>query len=53
VAITAIDAVVTDVMFVAELHGLAARDTDLRQIGRPVNRRERGNEDNEDGSAPE
>ena len=53
VAITAIDAVVTDVVFVAELHRLVARDTDLRHIGRPINRRERGNEDNDDGSAPE
>jgi len=52
-AITAIDAVVTDVVFVAELDRLAARDTDLRHIGRPINRRERGNEDNDDGSAPE
>jgi len=52
-AVTAIDAVVTDVVFVAELDRLAARDTDLRHIGRPVNRRERGNEDNDDGSASE
>ena len=53
VAVTAIDAVVTHVVFMAELDRLAARDTDLRHIGRPVDRRERGNEDNDDGSAPE
>src|SRR6266508_3151406 len=53
VAISTIDAVVADVVFVAELDWLVARDTDLRHIGRPINRRERGNEDNDDGSAPE
>jgi hypothetical protein len=53
VAVTAIDAGVTNVVFMAELHRLAARDTNLRHIGRSVNRRERGYEDDDDGSAPE
>ena len=52
-AITAIDAVVTDVVFVAELDRLAARDTDLRYIGGTVNRGEGGNEDDDDTNAPE
>ena len=52
-AVTAIDAVVTDVMFVAELDRLAARDTDLRHIGGTVNRGEGGNEDDDDTNAPE
>src|SRR6266536_431654 len=45
VAISAINAVVTDVMFVAELDRLAARDTDLRNIGGTVNRGQGGDED--------
>jgi hypothetical protein len=52
-AITAIDAVVTDVVFMAELDRLAACDTDLRHIGGTVNRGEGGNEDDDDSDAPE
>ena len=53
VAVTAIDAVITDVVFMAELHRLAARDADLRHIGRTVNRGEGGDEDDDDTDAPE
>ncbi len=52
-AISAIDAVVTDVVFVAELDRLAARDTDLRHIGGTVNRGQGGDEDDDDTDAPE
>jgi len=52
-AVTAIDAVVTDVVFVAELDRLAARDADLCHIGGTVDRGEGGYEDNDDGSASE
>ena len=41
VAVTAIDAVVTDVVFVAELNRLAARDADLCHVRGAVNRRQR------------
>ena len=51
--ITAIDAVVTDVVLVTELHGLAARDADLCHIRRTVDRRERGYEDYDDADSPE
>jgi hypothetical protein len=52
-AVTAIDAVVTDVVFVAELDRLAARDADLRHIGGTVNRSEGGDEDDDYTDAPE
>ena len=52
-AITAIDAVITDVMFMAELYRLAARDTDIRHVGRTVDRGERGYEDCDDADSPE
>ena len=52
-AVTAIDAVVTDVVFVAELDRLAACDADLCHIGGTVDRGEGGYEDNDDGSASE
>ena len=53
VAVTAIDAVITDVMFMAELHRLTARDSDLRHIGGAVNRGEGGYKDDDDTDAPE
>jgi hypothetical protein len=53
VAITAIDAVVTDVVFVAELDRLAARDTGLRHIGGTVNRGQSSYEDYDDSDPPE
>jgi hypothetical protein len=53
VAVTAIDAVVTNVVFMAELHRLAARDTDLRHIGGTVNRGESAYEDDDETDAPE
>ena len=52
-AITAIDAVITHVVLVTELHRLAARDTDIRHVGRTVNRGESGYEDDDDTNAPE
>ena len=53
VAVTAIDAVITDVMLMAELHRLAARNTDLRHVRGAVNRGESGDEDDDDTDAPE
>ena len=52
-AVTAIDAVVTDVVFMAELHRLAARDPDLRHVGGTVNRGQGSYEDADDTNAPE
>ena len=52
-AVTAVDAVITDVMLMAELHRLAARHTDLRHVGGAVNRGESGDEDDDDTDAPE
>jgi hypothetical protein len=52
-AVTAIDTVVTDVVFMAELHRLAARDTDLRHIGGTVDRGEGADQDNDETDAPE
>jgi hypothetical protein len=51
--VTAIDAVVTNVMFVAELHGLVAGDTDFRHIGGTVDRGEGCDEHYDDTDAPE
>jgi hypothetical protein len=52
-AITAIDAVVTDMVFVTELDRLAARDTGLRHIGRPVNCSQSSYDDQDESYAPE
>ena len=52
-AVTAIDAVVTDMVFVAELDRLAARDTNLRHIRGTVNRGESSYENDDDTDAPE
>jgi hypothetical protein len=52
-AVTAIDAVVTDVVLVTKLHRLAARDTDLRHIGGTVDRGESGYDDYDNTDAPE
>ncbi len=41
VAVAAVDAVVADVMFVAEWHRLAARYSDFGEIGRFIDRRQR------------
>ena len=51
--VTAIDAVVTDVVFMAELHRLAARDTDIRHVGRTVDRGQSGYKDRDDTDASE
>jgi hypothetical protein len=39
VAVTAVDPIVRDMMFVTKRNGLLQRDTDLRGIGRPINGR--------------
>ena len=52
-AITAIDAVIADVVFVAELDRLAARDTNLRHIGLPVNCSQSSYDDQDESCAPE
>ncbi len=51
VAVTAIDAVVADMMLVTERHRLATCDTDVGDVGRLINCRQRQNQDDDETGA--
>src|SRR6266850_6011797 len=50
-AIAAVDAVVADMMFVAKRHRLATRDTDVGDVGRLINCRQRQHQDDDETGA--
>jgi hypothetical protein len=50
-AVTAIDAVVADMVFVTELHRLAARNADFRHIGRTINRNDKPKQNRQEKNA--
>ena len=53
VAVTAIDAIVIHVVFMTELHRLAARNTDLRHIGGTINRGDKPKQNGQEKNTPE
>ena len=53
VAITAVDAIVADVMFVAKRNRLAARDADLSDVRRFIDRRERCHQNDQQNGSTE